>query len=154
LGGCSPLFQKPTVNCSSVTIAGVGSEGVDLKVTLEVDNRNRFPILVQGYSYSLTVMDTPFSTGSEMRELSLAPRTTTEVVLPLQVPLASILEILAKRPDPDRVTYELEAVLDIRTSFAARRLPVTSSGQFSIPSKYRPDHYLRQLRRLLPNVQG
>jgi LEA14-like dessication related protein len=148
------MFGEPTVECTGVAIAGVGSAGVDLDVTLQVQNPNSFPLVVHGYRYALTVKDIPFSKGNEVRELSLSPGGTTDVILPVRVPLDSIIRILADRPDPDRVPYGLEAVLDISTPFAALQLPVKSSGLFSIPAKYRPDHYFQQFRRLLPRVQG
>jgi LEA14-like dessication related protein len=154
LSGCSLMLRTPTVKCSEVNITGLGSEGVDLEVALQVENPNNFPVVVHGYHYALTVMDIPFSSGSEMREVTLHPGTSTQVLLPLRVPLGSIIDLLAKGPDPDRVPYGLEAVLDVSTPFVARQVPVKSSGRFAVPPKYRPDHYLKQLKRLLPWVQG
>jgi LEA14-like dessication related protein len=154
LGGCGSLLGEPTVECTGVTIAGIGAAGVDLDVALQVKNPNGFPIVVNGYRYSLTVKDLPFSKGSEVREISLPPRVTTDLTLPVRVPLASIVDLLASRPDPDRVPYGLEAVLDISTPAASRHLPIKSAGHFSVPARYRPDTYLQQLRRLLTLVQG
>jgi LEA14-like dessication related protein len=154
LSGCSLMLRTPTVKCSEVTIAGLGSEGLDLKVALQVENPNNFPVVVHGYRYALTVMELPFSSGSEMRQVSLPSRTSTEVLLPLRVPLGSIIELLAKGPDPDRVPYGLEAVLDVSTPFVARQVPVKSSGSFTVPPQYRPDHYLKQLQRLIPWTRG
>lgn len=154
LSGCTLMLQPPTVKCGAVSFAGIGSGGVDLEVVLQVENPNNFDIVVHGYRYDLAVMDIPFSSGSEKREVPLPPRTISQVLMPVRVPLGSIVDLLAKGPDPDRVPYGLEAILDVSTPFITRQVPVKSSGSFAVPARYRPDHYLQQLRSLLPWAGG
>lgn len=151
LGGCATtdLLQKPTVTLDGVKVTGAGSEGLDLSVGLQVQNPNLFPLTVRGYRYALTVTELPFSSGRETREVTLAPQTTTPVQIPVRIPFSVLLQLLKNRPDPDRIPYGLDAVLELSTPLGAHRLPVKHSGQFSLPQQYRPDTYLQQLRNLL-----
>lgn len=156
LGGCAgpPLFQKPTVTFDGLKVTGAGSEGLDLVADLQVQNPNIFPITVRGYRYALTVTGLPFGSGRELHEVTLVPQGTTAVQIPARIPFSAILQLLENRPDPDRIPYGLEAVLDLSTPFGAQRLPVKHSGLFSVPAEYRPDQYLQQLRRLLPSLKN
>jgi LEA14-like dessication related protein len=156
LGGCagSPLFQNPTVSFDGLKVTGAGSEGLDLVVDLQVQNPNIFPVTVRGYRYALTVTGLPFGSGREQNEVTLVPQSATRVQIPARIPFAAILQLLENRLDPDRIPYGLDAVLELSTPFGAQRLPVNHSGLFSVPQKYRPDQYLQQLRRLIPEIQS
>lgn len=149
LGGCSLLYKKPTVTIGDIRVSDFSSEGLKLDVELMVQNPNSFGITVHGYRYNLALNGIPFSSGNQLRDVTLLPSATTSVRLPAAIPYAAILQLVSKQLDYDRVPYEIEGDLDVSTSFTTRRIPVKSSGTFAIPKRYRPDRYMRQLERLL-----
>jgi len=156
LGGCagSPLLQKPSVSFDGLKVTGAGSEGLDLAVDLQVNNPNLFPLTVRGYRYALTVTELPFGSGRELQEVTLLSQAATRVQIPVRIPFSAILQLLENRLDPERIPYGLEAVLELSTPFGAQRLPVKSSGLFSVPAEYRPDKFLQQLHLLIPRLQS
>ena len=68
--------------------------------------------------------------------------------LPVRITFHDLLEILKQRPDPEHIPFRLTAGLDLHTPFGEIAIPVDKRGIFSVPQKYRPDRFLKQLDEL------
>lgn len=146
---CSLFVTEPTVKMKDVNIVGLGADGVDLEFYLAVTNTNSFDLKLKGYTYDLQVMALPLTKGGMREPVEFPAETTTDVRLPLRIAYRDLWEILKRRPDPDKVPYRLLGGLEVDTPLGTSMVPVTSSGNFSIPERYRPSGILQGVNDLV-----
>lgn len=148
ISGCTLLVTKPAVTVKHIKIASMGSGGVDLDLILAVDNPNSFPITLTRYKYNLLVQDVPFVAGEEQRTIEFAKHASTELHVPVNVPVKNLLGILKQKTDPEKIPYTLDAEIEVKTSLLTKVFPVKSSGTFSLPKEYRPVFYLNEIKSM------
>jgi LEA14-like dessication related protein len=146
LTGCTLFVEKPEVAVKSVNLAGLDQNGIELDFLLSVTNNNSYRLRLSGYSFNLLVSTLPLAHGENPELIEFAGNATTDVKLPIRVGSNDLLEILKHRPDPDHIPYELKAGFNMETPLGNIFLPVDKTGTFSVPQKYRPDHFLKKLK--------
>ena len=151
--GCSLFVRDPEVAVKDVALTGLDSSGAMLEIGLDVTNPNPYQISLQGYDYALQVKSLPLASGATRQTMVFAADKTTNVRIPVKISYADLLEILKSRPDPDRITYQLKAGLDLNLPVGAMTLPIDASGTFAVPQKYRPVSLLRQFSDFLGKVR-
>jgi hypothetical protein len=65
---------------------------------------------------------------------------------------AAVVELLKRRPDPDRVPYRLQAGLQVDTPLGERVIAIDKDGMFTIPHRYRPNEWLNSLQGALDGL--
>jgi len=145
LGACSLFLSQPTVSVKEVSLAGLDDTGVNLDLQLAVHNPNLFDLNLQGFRYDLRVLALPFAAGESREPVAFPGQSTTDVRLPVRVSYRDFLEVLKRRPDPDRVPYQLRGGLELTTVWGSRSLPLDASGTFAIPPRYRPSYLMQQV---------
>lgn len=145
LCGCSLLLEEPKVSLTRTSVIGVDTTGADIECALSITNPNSFDLTLQGYTYDLRVMSLPLAAGGLQEQLPIPAGKQTDMRLPIRVKYADLLEILKRRPDPDRIPYRLRASLMLGTPLGEMVIPVDRSDTFTVPETYRPSHLLNQL---------
>jgi LEA14-like dessication related protein len=143
LSGCSLFLSEPRVAVKDVAVTGIGADGVDIELLLGVTNDNSFALTLTGYSYDLQVLALPLTTGGDRRRIEFPGAATTDVRLPFRVPYRSVMEILKRHPDPAAIPYRLTGSLEVETPLGKTLVPVSSTGSFSVPERYRPSEILK-----------
>jgi LEA14-like dessication related protein len=146
LAGCSFLVGEPEVRVERLNVVGADSKGVDLELYLSVTNPNSFAVTLTGYSYDLQVTTLSLAKGGARNRVAFKGGTTTDLRLPLRVEYGALVEVLKRRPDPERVPYRLQAGLELATPLGQLLVPIDREETFAIPKEYRPDYYLQQLK--------
>ena len=143
--GCSSFVKEPQVVVRKVAIVGLDTSGVDVEFQLTVTNPNMFDISLLGYSYDLKVLTLPLANGGRQETIQFPAGRDTDLLLPLRVNHSSLVNILKRRPDPDRIPYQLQALLSISTPAGEMSLPVEKNDTFSLPERYRPSVWLDRI---------
>jgi LEA14-like dessication related protein len=144
----STFVREPKVSIKRTNIVGLDASGVEIEFYLGIRNPNSFDLSLLGYTYDLKVMALPLASGGLQESILFKGGSETDVRLPVRVKLADLIEVLKRRPDPDRVPYQLNARLQISTFAGDMTIPIESSSTFSVPETYRPDYYLNRLKSL------
>jgi LEA14-like dessication related protein len=144
--GCGLIFSSPEVVVKDVTIVGLDPTGLDLELYISVVNPNTFPIILTGYNYDLHVSALPLAKGGARQSLEFKANATTAVRLPVRLAMGSVVELLKRRPDPERIPYRLLAGLQIDTPLGERVVAIDKDGSFTIPPRYRPSQWLKSFQ--------
>ncbi|RII27342.1 MAG: hypothetical protein CXR31_08850 [Geobacter sp.] len=151
--GCSLLVRNPEVAVKDVSLVALDGAGATLEIGIDVTNPNPYQISLQGYNYALQIKSLPLASGAVRQTMVFASDKTTNVRIPVKISYADLLEILASRPDLDRIPYQLNAGLDLDLPVGAMTLPIDAAGTFAVPQKYRPASLLMQFSDFLGKVR-
>lgn len=146
---CSVFMEEPKVILKQTSIVGFDSGGVDVEFYLGVTNPNSFDLSLTGYTYNLRVMTLPLASGGSQNRIVFTGKQETDMLLPIRVRYSDLYAIIKRGPNPDMVPYLLNAQLHMAAPTGSLTIPVTRSGVFSVPDKYRPATYLNYLQELL-----
>jgi len=90
-------------------------------------------------------MTLPLASGALQEPLAMLAGKQTDIRLPIRIKYSNLLEILKRRPDPNRVPYRIQAQLRIATPLGNMLIPVDISNTFKIPERYQPEYYMNKL---------
>ena len=148
--GCSVMLSEPAITVKRTALVGLDTAGADLEFHLSISNPNPFDLTLLGYTYNLQVMTLPLTGGGGQQPLAIPSGRETDMRLPVRVQFGDLLEIIKNRPDPDKIPYQLNARLQLKTPLGDMLVPVDRNGVFSVPDQYRPGYYLNRIRTFLP----
>lgn len=143
--GCSSFVEEPRVALKKTSIIGLDTSGVDVECHLVVTNPNTFDIALLGYTYELRVMTLLLANGGRQESVRFPAGRDVDILLPLRISHGNLIEIIKRRPDPDRVPYSLNARLALTSPVGELSIPVERSDTISIPNRYRPETYINRL---------
>jgi len=126
--GCQSMgdaFREPAVSLNSVSIAGISFNGVDLIVTVDVENPNRFSIPMPGIAWELSVNGASFLQGSLPGDQSIARRQSATVALPVSFTFEGLFSSFASLVDLKEAAYNIA----LEVSFP---LPVMADRVFDL----------------------
>jgi LEA14-like dessication related protein len=152
LTACAMTVQHPTVKIKDVRFAGLDGSRVSLDFLLDVNNPNSFDLPLKGYTYDVQLMALPLARGESKSCLSFPGKTSTDVLIPVKISYANLLQIIKRNPRMKEIPYQLNANLSLGTQFGAITVPVKKGGIVSIPKQYQPDGLLRKFGDLLNRV--
>lgn len=138
LSGCDTLVKTPVVVTHDLSVVSVDPAGAGMEIYLRLKNTNNFDLKLYGYSYDLKVMALPLVKGGAREEVNFPANEETDVRIPIRVAYADLLEILKRKPDPDKIPYQFAAGLDLETPLGQMSVPVKHTGTYAIPKQYRP----------------
>ena len=151
--GCSVFVKSPQVQVKDVNVVSLDGGGAGIEFYLAVTNPNAFGLKLEGYSYDLKVLAMPLAKGGARQTIEFPAKSTTDVRLPVRIAYGDMLEVLKRRPDPDRIPYQLRAGFDLDTPVGALAVPVDESGTYAIPERFRPSRYMKQLTDYLGGLK-
>lgn len=147
--GCTAFVQEPRVSISSTNIVGIDTSGLDLEFLVAVDNPNRFDLALQGYTFDLQILALPFARGGSPLKSVFPAGKQSHMRLPMRISYGDLIEIIKRRPDLDKIPYQVDARLNIETPVGEMILPVNRTDLISIPESYRPSSYLKRFMQPL-----
>jgi LEA14-like dessication related protein len=149
LTGCSAMVQKPVVTVKDLNVVSLDPGGAGMELRLNVENKNRFDITMQGYSYNLDIMTLPLAKGGAREEIRFPANAATDLRIPIRISFSDLLEILKQKPDFDKIPYHVTAGLDVDTPVGQLTVPIDREGTYAIPKEYRPSNLLNSLTNFL-----
>ena len=153
LTGCASLVQVPRVTLMETSVVGLDTSGIGIEFLLEITNPNPFDLSLLGYTFDLQVLDLPLSTGGKQETILFPAGKETGMRLPVRLKFADLLEIIKRSPAPDRVPYQLNAMLRLQTPLGEMAAPVEKSALLVIPEQYRPAAFTNRLRDALRGLR-
>lgn len=138
LSGCTSFVTHPEVTVEDLNVVSLDAAGAGMELYLKVKNPNGFDVKLEGYSYDLRVMALPLAKGGAREEVKFPAKGETDFRIPIRISYQDLIEILKRKPDPDRIPYQLAAGLELETPVGAMTVPVQRSGTYAIPKEYRP----------------
>lgn len=150
--GCAALVREPHIMVQATDIVSVDTGGFDIELLVAVTNPNSFDITLRGYTFDLQVLAVPFASGGLHKTVRFPAGETVSARLPFRVHHNELLGIIKRKPDLDRLPYELDARLAIDTPLGGHTVPISKKDTFSVPQAYRPDTYLKHLLKPLRDM--
>jgi LEA14-like dessication related protein len=141
--GCSLLVAKPGIAVKEVQFAGVDRDGIEMAFLVAVTNPNSYGLTLTGYHYNLLVSALPLAQGENHETVEFKGNAVTNVRLPFRISFHDLQQILKRRTDSGQIPYQLTAGFDLDTPVGSMRIPVSKSGTFAVPKKFRPDLFLK-----------
>lgn len=138
LSGCSTFINAPVVTVQDLKVVSVDPTGAGMELYLTVNNPNSFDVKLQGYSYDLKVMTLLLAKGGAREEVKFAAMAESDLRIPIRISFGDLVEIFKRKPDPEKIPYQLVAGLDLETPFGQMTVPVNRTGTCAIPKKFRP----------------
>lgn len=138
LSGCTRFVTQPMVTVEDLSVVSLDPTGAGMELYLKVKNPNSFDLKLQGFSYDLRVMALPLAKGGARDEVKFPAQGEADFRIPIRISYQDLIEILKRRPDPDRVPYQLAAGLELETPVGEMTVPVNRTGTYAIPKQYRP----------------
>ena len=110
---------------------------------------NPFDITLQGYSYNLNIMALPLAKGGAREQIRFRANDATDIRIPIRISYSDVIEILKRKPDPDKIPYHVTAGLDIETPVGQMTVPIDRKGTYAIPEEYRLLNLLNTLTNFI-----
>jgi LEA14-like dessication related protein len=145
LAGCTALVKEPQVTVRDLSAVSLDGGGAGMELLLTVQNANPYEVRLLGYSYDLKVMALPLARGGAREEIRFPAGAATDLRIPVKVSYGDLLEIFKRKPDPERIPYQLMAGLDLDTPLGQLTVPVNRTGTYAVPKQYRPGAILDRL---------
>lgn len=149
LAGCSTVVQKPVVTVKDLNVVSLDTSGAGMELYLNVENTNPFDITLQGYSYNLNIMALPLAKGGAREQIRFRANDATDLRIPIRISYSDLIEILKRKPDPDKIPYHVTAGLDIETPVGQMTVPIDRKGTYALPEEYRLLNILNTLTNFL-----
>ncbi|RNC67764.1 MAG: hypothetical protein ED859_12915 [Desulfuromonadales bacterium] len=150
---CSFLVSEPQVKVKDLGLVGVGANGAELEFLLAVTNPNSFPLVLKGYTYDVSVMAMPLTKGGTRERIEFPAGETTDVRLPVRIAFKDLLEIMKREPDLNKIPYRFIGGLEVETPLGTSTVPVSKAGDFAVPERYRPSHFLKGLTNFMNGLR-
>lgn len=132
LGGCRSLaraaFIPPEVTVADTKVRSIGLRGGALDVSLRVENPNDFRLDVAGVRYVVWVDSTQVATGTVDRLVTLPPRSTTLVEVPVEFVLGALRVVMVRFVASGTVPYRVTGEFQYVTPFGRLTRPFESGG--------------------------
>ncbi|WP_085813630.1 LEA type 2 family protein [Geoanaerobacter pelophilus] len=138
LSGCTSFVTHPVVTVEDLNVVSLDPTGAGMELYLKVKNPNSFDVKLEGYSYDLRVMALPLAKGGAREEVNFPAGGEADFRIPIRISYQDMIEILKRKPDPDRIPYQLAAGLELETPVGEMTVPVQRTGTYAIPKEYRP----------------
>jgi len=130
--GCRSLaraaFIPPEVAVADTKVRSIGLRGGALDVMLRVDNPNDFRLDVAGVRYVVWVDSTQVATGTIERVVTLPPRSTTTVEVPVEFLLDALRVVMVRFVSSGTVPYRVTGEFRYLTPFGGITRPFESAG--------------------------
>ena len=130
--GCRSLaraaFIPPAVAVEDTKVRSIGLRGGTLDVLLRVENPNDFRLDVAGVRYVVWVDSTQVATGSVERVVTLPPRSSTVVEVPVEFLLEAMRVVMVRFVSTGSVPYRVSGEFQYVTPFGRITRPFESGG--------------------------
>lgn len=114
LSGCAAVpnvVAPPKISVQEVSLQNLSLTQGTALVGLQVTNPNAFPIPLEGIQYNLRLNGTPVASGDQRQSTYLQPNQPTAVQIPVQLQLATIMQLAPVLWQSRSVQYQLDGAV-------------------------------------------
>ena len=134
--GCASLmrqaFVEPVVTLQNVRLNGIGLQGGNFDVLLNVYNPNGYSLNATQLNYRLLIGDNVHvAEGSLNERLTLQQGDTTRVAIPVSFTFAGIGEAGRQLLNTGAVNYRVTGDVNVATPVGNFSVPYSTTGRFS-----------------------
>ncbi len=135
--GCNTLelagVHPPDVSLASTRIRSLSPAGVDLALGFAVANRNSVGVSFDRFDVRLSVAGEQLATGDQRRGLTIGPRQTSRVEVPLSVAWSDLTRVYRALRGGGPAGYQVDAGFWFQLPVLGDvRVPVTHRGDFPV----------------------
>jgi LEA14-like dessication related protein len=141
-GGPNDGTLRPRLEMSSVSIANVTDEQIDLSIKLLIDNPLPVTFKAKNLRYTVFMARVPLIEETYAKPIEIKPGDSTLVTLPMQLRGKKLIDLLKKldRKNIDTTTYGIRAAFDLD-------VPILGQRTFTHTIEERgPTYYLPQIK--------
>ena len=123
------IIEAPTFVVSEITLRPRSMTEANLLIALDVQNPNRFDLILKSFEYVLLLTDKEIRTGHIEKEIRLLSLSTTQVkglVVAKFKDLGGILKAIVSGHEMD---YKIEGKASIGTAFGSRDFVLSKDGR-------------------------
>ena len=132
LAGCSQMTPlTPEVSFRGVSLRGVGLQGAVLDVEFGIKNPNTFKLDVQRLQYQLFADTLLVGGGQPDNPLSVAPRDSATIKLPISVAYSGIGGVIMQLVNRGMVDYRVKGQVTFGTPIGAMTRDFDQKGSFT-----------------------
>lgn len=134
--GCASLarqaFAEPVVTLQNVRLNGVGLQGGNIDVVLNVYNPNAYRLDATQLNYRLLIGDNvQVATGTITDRLTVHQNDSTRVTIPVSFTFAGIGEAGRQLLNTGAVNYRVTGDVAVATAVGSFTVPYSTTGRFS-----------------------
>jgi len=133
MGAIRSVVKDPKVRIKQMNIKQVKLDALDVDFLTDVENENRFPILLKDIDFALDVEERRVAEGKTANGIDLPAGGTNEVLFPVSFRLGESLEVLQKLWALDEFAYKLSAGFHFGMKQASVRIPAEFPGKAPVP---------------------
>lgn len=115
MAGCTAVpngvVAPPSISVQDVSLQSLSLTQGTALVGLQVTNPNAFPIPLEGIQYNLRLNGTPVASGDQRQSTYLQPNQPTAVQIPVQLQLATIMQLAPMLWQSRSVQYQLDGAV-------------------------------------------
>ena len=132
-------FQEPNVSLNSVEIAGISFSGVDLIVTVDVENPNRRAIPMPSVDWELFIKDAlilqeaPFLQGNMSNNESIGRRQSVTLAVPVSFTFDGLYRSFASLVELKEAAYNIALKISFPNAITGRVFELDYSGVLPLP---------------------
>lgn len=126
-----PVPAMPDVRVVDVTWKDAGVFGIDGAVTLDVTNRNSFPVDLQKLKWAMSVGGKSI-VGGKVPAMTFAPGETEQVIVPVSVSTMNIGRAMFGMASSNNASYEIAGDLRVKTPYGVIGSPFKRSGATTV----------------------
>jgi len=127
--GTLKLPTLPKVSVAWVDIERMTLSGMDITVVLQLDNRNTFPVKLDGIHYDLKLGDTSLLTGRSLRPLTLKPDAIGRLGIGVKMSYQNMGHVVSMLANNNELPVAFNGEMDIP---GAGTVPVNWEGKVNI----------------------
>ncbi len=118
--GCTMFVDRndvaePTISLKQTELASISLDGVELTLTLSINNPNRFDLELQGFDYTLSLNDYQVLSDQQRQNVEINGHDTTIIQVPVHVEFDDVSKLISSITANDKVEYRFRttAYVDI-----------------------------------------
>ena len=135
---------KPDVTFQGLELVGLDFDGADAELTFTVDNPNAVGLTLSSFAWGLDFGGLPFVEGIDDEGFTLEPWGTSDVVVPVSVDFAELVELVQLARGEDTVPWQVRGAFGFDGIFDEVTVPFEHGGDF--PALRRPETSVEALR--------
>ncbi len=111
--GCATLMdradiQKPSVTLEQTKLNGLSLSGIEILVTLNIQNPNPFAIKLAGFDYDLAINQHKVSGGQQREPIEIGSHDSALVSVPVQLNFTEVFKLIDGLAERDSISYEID----------------------------------------------
>ncbi|HHJ34818.1 MAG TPA: hypothetical protein ENJ87_03540 [Gammaproteobacteria bacterium] len=127
-------IAKPTAKFTSMRLANINFEQVDLVFDLAIENKNPVSLKLAGLDYDLKIEDKSLVSGTTAQAIKVKANSTSPVQLPITLKFDDLKKLPGELWNKDKISYQLISQLNVNLPVIGNyAIPVSKKGELPVP---------------------